>query len=297
MRILIAGGTGFIGRAILPRLQREGHAVTLLTRSVASAGRIPAGIEPVFWDPKSPDPPALPGNLDAVIHMGGAAIAPRPWTQSRKQILWQSRVGSTHKLVEALGRLPNKPGALVCASGMGYYGDTGDRPVSPGDAPGGDFLGRMAQAWEQEAFAAQSLGMRVAVLRLGLVLGRNGGALPRLALPFRFGLGAVLGSGRQYWPWIHVEDAAELFCRACIGDAFSGILHAVSGEPVTQNTFAKTLAEALRRPLWLRVPEPLLRMALGEMADLFLHGQKASGNAPEFQPRYPSLPEALQTLF
>jgi hypothetical protein len=224
--------------------------------------------------------PVLSGNIDAVIHLAGESIAGGLWTASRKRKLWDSRVAGTRALVKALSRTGKFPAVFVSASGMGYHGRQpekceGDRIVRPEDPPGDDFLARMAAAWETEALAARAFGARVVCVRLGMVLGMDGGALPPQVRAFRWGLGALLGTGRQYWPWIGVGAAADLFVEAIRNPDFSGPVHAGAGAPLTQREFARTLGRVLRRPVLFRIPQSLLRLMVGEMADLFLHGQKA----------------------
>jgi uncharacterized protein (TIGR01777 family) len=302
MRILITGATGFVGRAVTAKLLERGCEVFALSRDPEAArARLPGPVKILSWPAGGPGPQNpianLPENLDAVIHLAGASIAGGLWTKSRKQKLWSSRVEGTRNLVAALASKPGKfPGAFVCASGLGYHGDAGERAVRPGDPPGNDFLGRLATAWESAAQAARAHGARVTIVRLGMVLGREGGALPPQALAFKLGAGAVLGSGKQYWPWIHVEDAAETFVRAARDPEVSGPVHAAAGEPVTQREFARTLGRALRRPVWFRVPAWALRAFAGEMADLFLHGQKIEPSA-DAGLRWNSLSAALADLF
>jgi len=291
MRILIAGGTGFLGRALAKRLIREGHAVTVLTRDILSVARLlPPEAERLSWNS---EPFRLPDNLSAIIQLSGSSIAQWPWSRRRKDLLVSSRVATTRKLLEAVSRMEKKPEVFLSASGMGYYGKTGEREVHSKDPAGTDFLGRLASSWENEVFKAHDLGMRTAVLRLGMVLGRGGGALPKMALPFRWGMGAVLGSGNQFWPWIHRDDAVEMFIQALSDPAYSGSYQAVAGEPVTQREFSKILAATLHRPCLFRIPEMALRLGLGEMAELFLHGQRARHDAPGFNFRFGSLRDAI----
>ena len=287
MRVLVTGATGFVGRAVTARLLAQGYSVTALSRDPAVArARLPEAVTILPWKPDASGPqgpPNLPRDIDAVIHLAGASIAGGLWTASRKKKLWASRVEGTRALVNALAGAGTFPAVFVSASGMGYHGDGGDRVVRPADAPGTDFLARMAAAWEAEALKARDFGARAACIRLGMVLGKGGGALPPQILATRLGLGAVLGTGRQYWPWIRVETAADLFVAALRSPGFDGPVHGVSGPPVTQRAFAKTLGRALRRPVFFRIPAGALRLALGEMADLFLHGQRTesgTGQAP-----------------
>lgn len=299
MLVLITGATGFLGTAVTDRFLAAGWSVAALSRDPdAARTRLPASVATHSWpEPGAALPSALRDALrdvDAVVHLAGASIAGGRWTAARKERLRSSRVDTTRRLAEALAAAGATPSAFVSASGMGYYGHRGDVLVSPEDAPGDDFLGGLAAAWEGAAAdAARRLGARFACVRLGMVLGAEGGALPKMRIPFRLGLGAVLGSGRQYWPWIHRDDAAEIFFAASGDDSVRGPVHGVSGEPVTNAEFSKTLAGVLRRPLLVRVPAAVLRLGAGELADLFLHGQRALPDA-RFARRHPALEDALR---
>lgn len=277
--VLITGATGFVGRAVTRRFLAGGWSVVALSRDAAKArARVPASV-PVMTDADLMAGRAPAEGFDAVVHLAGASLAGGPWTRSRKDVLWRSRVDGTHRLTAALGRLDRPPPVLVTASGMGYYGARGDAFVRPEDPPGEDFLGRMAAAWEEAARGAQAHGARVAMVRLGMVLDRGGGALGPLALATRWGLGTVLGDGRQYWPWMHRADVAELFWRAATEEGFRGPVHGVAGAPVTQREFADTLARVVGRPRLWRVPAGVLRAGLGGMSALFLHGQRVEADA------------------
>lgn len=296
--VLITGATGFVGSAVTRRFLSEGWSVAALSRDAGAArARLPAGGPApsilTLADLSAPVPDRSSFAFDAVVHLAGASIAGGPWTRSRRDLLWRSRVDGTHALIRALGALPAPPPVFVSASGMGYYGDRGDEWVSIEDAPGDDFLGRMAAAWEEAARGAETFDARTAHVRLGMVLGRGGGALAPLRLSTRLGLGAVLGDGCQYCPWIHRDDAAALFYGIVTDEHVRGAVHGVSGEPVTQGVFARTLATVLLRPVPWRVPAFALRAALGELSDLFLHGQRAMPDA-RFALRYPMLEAALR---
>jgi uncharacterized protein len=298
--VLITGATGFLGQAVTARFLAEGWSVAALSRDPAAArARLPASVEIHSWPARrgaDTDPHTLfPEQIDVVVHLAGESIAGGWWTAARKAKLRTSRVDATRSLIAALSRLDHRPNTFVSASGMGYYGDRGGANVRVDDPPGRDFLGVLAAAWEHEVQAAESIGARVVTVRLGMILGNGGGALPKMAFPFRLGLGAVMGSGRQYWPWIHLADAAELFFRAATRSDIRGPVHGVAGEPVTQQEFSKILAGVLRRPLLFWVPAWALRLGAGEMADLFLHGQRAAADA-RLEFRYPTLEEALLNL-
>jgi uncharacterized protein (TIGR01777 family) len=296
MKVLVAGGAGFLGRALIARLRSRGHAVAVLTRNPGAVRRSLPDVEALPWNPEGPDAFALPEGISAVVNLAGASIAHWPWTQRNKAELRRSRLDSTRRLVEAMARAPRKPEVFLSVSGLGYHGDAGERAVRPGDPPGADFLAGLAAEWENEALAAGAAGLRVVLPRLGMVLGRGDGSFPPLARAFRLGLGAVLGDGKQYWPWIHVEDAVEWMGSALEEPTTEGCFHLAAGEPLPQHAFAATLARALRRPLLFRVPAFALRTALGEMADLFLHGQKTVAEAPRFRPKYATLADALTDL-
>jgi uncharacterized protein len=289
--ILITGATGFLGSTIVAKFLAERWDVTVLSRDPKKAHAIfPPQVSALTLSNLMTQQAF---HVDAVIHLAGASIAGGLWTRRRKGVLWRSRIEGTRSLVTALSRLAVPPSVFVSASGMGYYGHRGGDTVSVSDAPGEDFLGRMAAAWEAEITGATDFGARVAMLRLGMVLGRGGGALPPLALSTRLGLGAVLGDGQQYWPWIHRDDAAGLFYQAVTDTSISGPLHGAVGAPITQRAFAKTLASVLHRPLLWRVPAFALRMGLLELSDLFLHGQRVEPDA-RFVFQYPTLEDALR---
>lgn len=289
-RVLITGATGFLGRAVTARFLEAGWSVAALSRDPAAArAHLPAPVDIFSWESAG----TIPDAPDAVVHLAGAPIAGSLWTRSRKRVLWESRVDATRSLIEALSRGEHRPFVFVSASGMGYYGDHSVQTVNAGEPAGQDFLGRLAEAWEREARAAETFGVRTVAVRLGMVLGAEGGALPPMRTAFRFGLGAVLGTGAQYWPWIHRDDAAEVFFQVVTNPDFHGPVHGAAGTPLTQREFSKTLAGVLRRPLLVRVPARALRLVAGEMADLFLHGQRVDPD-PRLVFRHDSLDSALR---
>lgn len=296
--ILITGATGFIGRRLARRLLREGCSVHALTRNPAAARqKLPPEIRLWEWNPASEKPFALPEDISAVVHLAGETLAHWPWTRKRKSLLWRSRVEATRALVQMLEQRGWKPSVLVSASGMGYHGDAGDRLVHVGDAPGNDFLGKLASAWEGEALRAGAFGMRVVLPRFGLVLDAHEGALPKMARAAKLGLGARLGSGKQYWGWIHIDDLVELLFQSLMNDGIRGPVHAVAGSPVTQEEFSRRLAQCLRKPRLLKIPEFALKLSLGEMADLLLHGQKAEPDSRLWAPATSSLEAAFLQIF
>ncbi len=296
--VLVTGATGFIGQSLVARLLREQFTVHALTRdAIAARQKLPAEVRVLSWNSPNKEVLVLPEEISAVIHLAGESLAHWPWNQKQKERLWNSRIQPTNVLVEAMGRMDRKPSVLISASGMGFYGDSGDELVRIDDPPGKDFLGKMAAAWEAEALKAQDLGIRVVIPRFGMVLASNGGALPKMAFPAQLGLSAVLGSGKQYWPWIHLDDAVELLFQSIVRESFSGPVQAIAGKPLTQGEFTQVLASKFQKPTLFRIPEFGLRLGLGEMADLFLHGQKAESDLAVFTPRHASLKAALSQIF
>lgn len=290
MRIVIAGGTGFIGRALLDALRARGDSPVLLARDPSRAS---AGVEVFAWDGRpGPWATALEG-ADAVVNLAGENVAGGRWTPARKLALIRSRVDTTRALAAA------RPRALINASAVGYYGA---RPAGdcPEEAPqGSDFLAALCGQWEREARAAEKAGARVVPLRFGVVLGRGGGALARMLLPFKLGLGGRLGSGLQPFPWVHLEDAVGAILFALDQAALSGPANVVAPELVDNAAFASALGRALRRPAILPAPAFALRMALGEMSELLLGGQRALPRKLEsagYRFRHPRLDEALASL-
>ncbi len=292
MRIAIAGSSGFVGSHLVPRLEAAGHEVLRLVRS----GSPPAHGPAVRWDPArgALDPGELAG-VDAVVNLAGANVAARRWTAAWRRRLWDSRVLATRTIVRAMAAAGG-PRVLVSASATGYYGDRGDEELDESSLPGEGFLAELARAWEEEALRAGERGVRVVLLRLGVVIG-PGGALARMLPPFRLGLGGPLGSGRQWVSWISLRDAAGAVLHA-LGDAgLSGPVNAVSPHPVRQRDLARVLGRTLHRPAAIPAPAPLLRLALGGMArELLLSSQRVLPRCLEetgFRWEHPELADAL----
>jgi uncharacterized protein (TIGR01777 family) len=302
MRILITGATGFIGSHLVRRLLASGHGVVALTRNVESARRVlPARCGCRAWDPAAGPKAADLRRVDAVVNLAGEGIFDRRWTTARKQVLHESRVTGTRALVRALAAVPAtaRPATLLSASAIGYYGDRGAEELVEAAAAGCGFLAEVCQAWEHEAFTAEELGMRVAAIRIGVVLGKDGGALQKMLLPFRLGLGGRLGSGQQWMSWIHVDDLVGLFAYALDHVEAGGVLNGVAPTPVTNAEFTAALGRAVRRPAVLPVPPIALRMALGEMSTVLLSSQRVLPRAAQrlgFEFRYPEIGPALADL-
>ena len=273
MKIVLAGATGFLGRPLTRALAADGHELVGLTRRP----RANADVREVAWQPDGTAGPwaAEIDGADVVINLAGESIADGRWTAERKRALRDSRLRSTGSLVAAIDRATRRPALLLSSSAVGYYGPRGDEVVDETTPAGDDFLSQLSVEWEQAAQAASGRGTRVVRLRTGLVLERDGGALAAMLTPFKLGVGGPLGTGRQFWPWIHRHDWIELVRFLVARPDAEGPINATAPEPVTNEVFSKTLARALGRPSLFRAPAFALRLAMGEMADaLLLTGQR-----------------------
>ena len=296
MNVTISGASGFIGRRLLKVLGGAGHSLHVLSRHAGT--NLPNGVRLSVWDPMNGTPPRESvDNADVVIHLTGEPVAHR-WNAEIKRRIRDSRVAGTRHLVEALAALPRRPAALISASGVGYYGSRGDETLEESSPAGKDFLAEVCVAWEREAQAAETLGMRVAVIRIGMVLDSRGGALQRMLPAFRLGVGGRLGSGRQWVSWIHLNDLVDLF-RYVVETPVQGPLNGVAPEPVRNIEFTRQLAMALKRLAIFPVPEFGLRLLFGELAQVLLASQRAMPRAAEaagFRFRFPQLGPALADL-
>ena len=310
MNVAIIGGTGFIGRHIAPILTAGGHAVTILARSQSVASALAGGdVQVREWNPS--DRQSLEQTFegqDAVINLAGAPIADLRWTPSRKNVLRTSRVETTRTIVTVLSGIstPVRPKILINASGIGFYGletidpsrlGTGDVDESQG--PGNGFLADLCVEWEREAFRATACGIRTACLRISMVLGKDGGALQKMLLPFKLFLGGPIGKGTQPVSWIHVEDLGRLVETILEQPAFKGAVNAASPHPVTMTEFCRQLGRVLGRPCWLPVPAWALRLGLGELSTLMTHGQSVNPLVAQqlgFTFKYPDLESALSEI-
>ena len=301
MKIVIAGGTGFLGGPLTSSLVADGHNVVVLSRS--EQARVPPGARVVAWDLQrtlAPWATEIDG-ADAVVNLAGEPIAEHRWTAAQKHRIEDSRVLATRRLVTAIAEAAAPPSVLVSGSGVGFYGPCGDEVVTEDTGAGHDFLAGVCRRGEAQAVAASSARTRVVCIRTGLVLGRDGGALPKMLPPFWFGAGGPLGGGRQYWPWIHREDWVNLVRFSLDTPDAVGPLNATAPNPVTNADFARELGRALRRPSFMPTPGLALRALLGEMAGtLLLSGQRAVPSKAErlgFTFAYATLPAALAALF
>ena len=273
MNIAITGASGLIGRNLVQTLSAQGHTVKPLARGQA------------------------PMEADAVVHLAGESVAKR-WTPETKRRILESRVEGTRNLVAAFGRMEKKPAVLVCASAIGYYGERGEETLDESCARGTGFLAEVCAAWEKEAEAAAALGIRVARMRIGVVLDPRGGALAQMLMPLRLFAGGTLGGGRQWMSWIHRDDLAALF-RFAIEHPVRGAINAVAPEAVTNREFTHALAAALHRPAIFTVPAFVLRAAMGEMSTMLLGSQRVVPRAAQnagFAFRFPSIAPALGDL-
>lgn len=297
MRILITGGTGLIGRHLCKALLGEGHDLTVYSRSPRSvAERCGAAVHAMGalaeWTPDVV--------FDAVINLAGEPIVDARWTESRKQVLRDSRIALTGELVQRIAAAEHKPAVLLSGSAIGYYGGRGDEELSEDSGAGADFPARLCVDWEEAALAAERYGVRVCLLRTGLILSKDGGLLARMVPPFKMGMGTRLGDGRQWMSWIHIDDYVASVLRLLCDKQMRGAYNMTAPAPVTNKEFTAVLAAVLHRPAPFVVPASLLKLSLGESASLLLEGQRvlpkrmlAAGQTVRFE----KLEGALKDLF
>ncbi|HVM75811.1 MAG TPA: TIGR01777 family oxidoreductase [Candidatus Saccharimonadales bacterium] len=271
MKVLVTGSTGLVGNALRSDLRRAGHIVCRLVRpgTKLETHSVPEGFD-VQWNPGTGELGGAAVGADAVVNLAGASIADGRWTAERKNLLRTSRVDNTAALVRALAKMAARPRVLVSASAIGYYGNRGDETLHEESGPGADFLAGLAQEWEAEARKAEVLGIRVVLARFGVILAKGGGALPKMALPFRFGLGGRVGSGQQWMSWVTLDDTVGALRFALENGAVRGPINVVAPQPVRNAEFTVALAETLHRPALFPAPAFALRLLLGEMAGALL---------------------------
>ena len=290
MDILITGGTGFIGRRLCAQLLAQGHGVTVLTRSPGKAAR--PGVQYIGrLDDLGP--------VDAVVNLAGEPLTEGRWNAARKQAFLDSRLGTTRALLAWMRTLPTPPQALVSGSAIGYYGPRDATALDENAPAGDDFAATLCQQWEAEALTAESFGVRTCVLRTGIVLDRDGGALARMLPPFRLGLGGPMGDGSQWMSWIHRDDLVGMILWLLAEQTARGAYNGTAPAALSNAAFARTLATALGRPALLTTPAFALKLAFGEMAGLLLTGQNVQpvhALAEGFVFQFPSLPAALQAI-
>ncbi|MCF2971750.1 TIGR01777 family oxidoreductase [Synechococcus sp. Nb3U1] len=302
MRIAITGGSGFVGRRLVARLLERGDQVLVLTRNLVPARRTlgdPANLKLLQYDPYQPETwaTALEG-YEGIVNLAGEPLAASRWTEAKKKEIRRSRVETTQALVQAIASLTQKPQVMVSSSAVGYYGSHPEADPLPETAPPAqDFLATVCQAWEAAARPVQDLGIRLAIVRTGIVLGPDGGALGQMLAPFQLFIGGTIGSGKQWLSWIHREDFVSLVCFLL--KQGSGIFNGTAPNPVRMEEFCQTLGQVLARPSWLPVPELALELLLGEAAQVVLTGQRVLPQAAleaGFTFQYPHLKEALRQI-
>jgi len=299
MKIVIAGATGFIGSILTDRLWNQYHDLTLLSRRPPVETDIPKR-RWFEWRPGYGGEweKAVDGS-DGIVNLVGEPIAAKRWNEAQKERLRLSRLAATKAMVDAIVKANVKPKFLLNASAVGYYGARGDEPITESAGPGHDFLARLCVDWENEAKQAEASGVRVVLLRTGIVLAKNKGALAKMVPPFKSFFGGPLGRGQQWMPWIHIEDEIGLITYLIENTDARGAFNATAPNPVTMNEFSKTLGDVLNRPSWARVPPSVLALMLGEVSEMLLNGQRAVPDAAVklgYVFKYPHLPEALKSL-
>jgi len=296
MNILITGGTGLIGRALCHALLAEGHTLTVFSRHPESvASKCGAGVKTLA----SLDDWHSHHHFDAVINLAGEPIVDAAWTAHRKKVLRDSRIALTEKLVARIAQAAIKPSVLLSGSAIGYYGGRGDEELIESSGSGEDFPAHLCADWEAVASEAEQYGVRVCLLRTGLILSKEGGLLARMLLPFRLGLGARLGDGKQWMSWIHIDDYVRYVLRLLEGAQLSGAFNMTAPQPVTNAEFTRTLAAVLHRPALFVAPAFLLRLAMGDRAALVLEGQRVLPErlqATGVECAYPDLASALKAV-
>ncbi len=299
MKILVTGATGFVGRAVVKELLDQNHDVVVLTRNIAKAALTLGSKCRYFqWADNSTKAPmeAFEG-VHGVINLMGEGIADKPWDDAQKKKIYSSRIEGTARLVEAMAAMPKKPAVLVSASAIGIYGDRGSEELSENSNLGDGFLARICKDWEKETNRAKDLGVRVVIIRTGVVIGKNGGALKKMLPIFKLGLGGKLATGHQYMSWIHLQDLARMYVEAIKEPALTGVFNGVSPYPATNEEFTKVLGSALSRKTFFPVPAFALNLVFGEMSSVLLESQRvlpAHFKQAKFHYHYPTLAMTLK---
>jgi uncharacterized protein len=299
MKIAITGATGLIGRKIVHKLVERRNEVIVFSRSIESAIKIvPHATRCVTWNTESKDWYSELDGIDAVIHLAGENVMGKRWNENHKRKILESRVNGTKSLVEAIKSIDKKPGVFICASAIGYYGNS-ESPVDESSLPASDFLATVVKLWEKEAAKVESLNIRRVSIRMGIVLDKNDGALVPFINSFKYFVGGPIGSGKQWFPWVHSDDVASIFLFALDNSNVIGAVNACSPNPVRMNEFAKTLGCVVKRPGIFSVPEFVLKIVLGERAESILSGADVRSKKIEelgYKFRFRDLRNALQNI-
>jgi len=305
MKVIIAGGTGLIGRALTESLARDGHSIIILSRSPENIIDLPKGAKVVAWDGRTVEAWAEQlENADAIVNLAGASLSgegflPSRWTKHRKQVIRESRLNAGSTLVAALHNSSRKPGLLIQSSAIGYYGPQDDKEISEDSPAADDFLASICVDWEESTRAVEDLGLRRVVIRTGLPLTTKGGAFPLLVLPFKLFLGNTFGDGRQYYSWIHFDDYIAALRFLLESSEASGVYNLTAPNPVSNRIFAQTLGRVMRRPSFFPLPAFALKLALGEVSTVVLDGQRVLPKhllAEGFSFDFPDLQLAFEDL-
>jgi uncharacterized protein (TIGR01777 family) len=300
MRTIITGGTGLIGRALAANLAADGQEVILLSRAPGRVTDLPGGVRAEGWDGRTAEGwGALADGAHAIVNLAGENIAAGRWTAERKHRIRESRVNAGQAVVQAVEAARDKPKVVIQVSAVGYYGPGGDEEITEETPPGDDFLARVTTEWETVTAPVEAMGVRRAIVRSGVVLSLAGGAFPRLLLPFKFFAGGRLGSGRQWFPWIHISDEAAAIRFLIEDPGASGPFNLAAPNPLTNADFSRVLGRVLGRPAWMPTPAFALRLAFGEMATVLLDGQRAVPRRlldMGFTFRFPEAEAALRDL-
>lgn len=301
MRIIITGGTGLIGKALCPLLLADGHLVTVLSRTPDAARGMPRGVRIEEWDGKTPNGWGhLVNGSDAIINLAGAGIADRPWTAQRKQLIRESRIHAGLAIQKAIQQAAQKPKVLIQSSAVGYYGaHNDDQLITEASAPGKDFLAKVCFDWEMSTTPVTKMGIRRPVIRTGVVLSKEGGALPKMLLPFKLFAGGPIGSGKQWLPWIHITDQARAIKFLLDTPNADGPFNLAAPNPVTNKQFGEILGAIMRRPSFMPTPAVAMKTIFGEMSTVLLDGQRVVPQRLEalgFAFTYATLREALSDL-
>jgi len=298
MHIVISGGSGFVGKELQKRLIANGHQVTILTRNMEGKQEVD-GVKMVEWMNKGNRPEAELGHVDAMVNLAGESISGSRWTKAKKERILASRLKTTREMNRIISNLKRKPEVLIQASAVGYYGISEEEIFTESSSSeANDFLAAVVKEWEVEAGKVQSLNVRTVFTRFGVILG-NGGALPLMVLPYKYGVGGTMGSGKQWVPWVHIEDAVQMIVFAIFHSEINGPMNITSPNPVRMKEFGQTVSKVLKRPHWLPVPSFIMKLGLGEMSSLLLQGQNVRPEVAWKQGytfTFPHLTDALENL-